>query len=402
MFVTRRLFDEDSHLYDFTASVLTCEPGRTDGTYLVTLDRTAFFPEGGGQAADPGVLGGANVLDVRVDKAGLITHTVDAPLPVGTAVDGHLDRAVREERMQCHSGEHVVSGIIHRRFGFSNVGFHLGEDDVTLDFDGVLDRAQLDEIEDEANRIIRASVPVTAYYPSPDELAAMTYRSKLDLTEDVRIVRIGGGIGGDGEVYDTCACCAPHVRHTGEIGLVKLLDFIHYKGGIRIHMAAGVRALHDYRARYTAVSAIAAAMSVKQAEVLTGFDRLSAQVEKDKAVITSLRRELQDLKIAALPGTTGSLCLFEDEADALTMRQLLNRAVHKCGGICGVFVGNDQSGYAYVIGRAREDVDLRQYAASVRAALNAKGGGSSEMLQGRAAASRAVIQDFFDNLTLTL
>ena len=392
MFVTRRLFDEDSHLYDFSAVVLTCEPGKAPGTYDVTLDRTAFFPEGGGQAADPGMLGGASVLDVRVDRQGLITHTVDALLPVGETVDGHLDRAVREERMQCHSGEHIVSGIIHRRYGFDNVGFHLGADDVTLDFNGVLDRAQLDEIEDEANRIVRASVPIRAYYPSPDELAGMTYRSKLDLVEDVRIVRIGEG----DEVYDTCACCAPHVRQTGEIGLIKLLDFIHYKGGIRIHMAAGVRALRDYRERYTAVARISAAMSVKQSEVLTGFERLSAQVEADKTLITSLRRELQDLKIAALPATDGSLCLFEDESDALTMRQLLNRAVRKCGGICGVFSGDDLTGYTYVIGRSRDDLDLRQYAADIRTALSAKGGGSSEMLQGRASAPRSVIQAYFD------
>ena len=396
MFVTRRLFDEDSHLFDFSAVVLTCEPGKTVGTWLVTLDKTAFFPEGGGQTADPGVLGGAHVLDVRVDKAGLITHTVDAPLSVEAVVDGHLDREIRMERMQCHSGEHIVSGILHRRYGFANVGFHLGADDVTLDFDGVLDRAQLDEVEDEANRIVRACVPVTAYYPSPEELAVMPYRSKLDLTEDVRIVRVGEG----DEVYDTCACCAPHVRNTGEIGVIKLLDFIRYKGGIRIHMAAGVRALRDYRARYAAVSVIAAAMSVKQSDVLTGFERMSAQVEADKAVITSLRRELQDMKIAALPETAGSLCLFEDEADALTMRQLLNRAVRKCGGICGVFAGNDQSGYAYVIGRAREDIDLCQYASAVRSALCAKGGGSSEMLQGRAAASRAVIKHYFDIFAL--
>lgn len=395
MFITRRLFDEDSHLFDFSASVLTCTPGKTAGTYDVTLDRTAFFPEGGGQGFDPGTLGGAHVLDVQSDKQGLITHTVDAPLTVGMTVEGHLDAAVRTERMQCHSAEHIVSGIIHRRFGYDNVGFHLGGDDVTLDFNGLLDRAQLDEIEDEANRIIRACVPIVTGYPAADILAGLTYRSKLDLTEDVRIVRVGEA----GE-YDVCACCAPHVKQTGEIGLVKLLDFIHYKGGVRIHLTAGVRALRDYRERYTATARIAAAMSVRQSDVLSGFERMSAQVEEDKTVITGLRRELQNLKIDALTATDGNLVLFEDGADALAMRQLLNRAVGKCGGICGVFSGSDAAGYTYVIGRARADIDLRQYANAIRSSLNAKGGGSAEMLQGRTAADRDTIQRFFDNLTI--
>lgn len=395
MFITRRLFDEDSHLFDFSASVLTCVPGRDAGTYAVTLDRTAFFPEGGGQGFDPGTLGGAHVLDVQSDKQGLITHTVDAPLTVGSTVEGHLDAAVRTERMQCHSAEHIVSGIIHRRFGYDNVGFHLGGDDVTLDFNGLLDRAQLDEIEDEANRIVRACVPIVTGYPAADILAGLTYRSKLDLTEDVRIVRVGEA----GE-YDICACCAPHVKQTGEIGLVKLLEFIHYKGGVRIHLSAGIRALRDYRERYTATARIAAAMSVRQSEVLSGFERMSAQVEADKTVIAGLRRELQNLKIAALPATDGNLVLFEDGADALAMRQLLNRAVDKCGGICGVFSGSDAAGYTYVIGRARADIDLRQYANAIRSSLNAKGGGSAEMLQGRTGADRETIQRFFDNLTI--
>jgi alanyl-tRNA synthetase len=198
-----------------------------------------------------------------------------------------LDTAVRFARMQNHSGEHIISGIVHRLYGYKNVGFHLGDrndtPDVTLDFDGVLTREQLNEIEDEANAIVTACLPIKAYYPAPEALSAMSYRAKLDLTEGVRIVQIGA----DEDVKDLCACCAPHVDNTGEIGLIKLLDFIHYKGGVRIHMLCGPWALRDYRNRYAAVASMAAAMSVKQEDVTLGFETLD-RYEGDHAFMGDL------------------------------------------------------------------------------------------------------------------
>ena len=223
MRATARLFDADSHLFVFDATVLSCEP-LAGGEYAVILDKTAFFPEGGGQDADRGTLGGVLVRDVQVSADGVICHTLPAPLSPGAVVRGEVDAAVRLERMQCHSGEHLVSGAVYAQYGFHNVGFHLGDEDVTLDFDGVLTREQLNGIEDTVNRYIRACLPVLAFYPAPEELATLQYRAKLALTENVRIVEIG-----DGDLLcDRCACCAPHVRNTGEIGLIKLLDCIHY------------------------------------------------------------------------------------------------------------------------------------------------------------------------------
>jgi alanyl-tRNA synthetase len=228
---TTRLFDQNSHLHTFTAAVLSAEAGKTPETLSVILDATAFFPEGGGQYPDKGFLAGCPVTDVQ-EKNGVITHTVSlshlngAPHPFakGATVTGELDAATRFARMQNHSGEHIISGIVHRLYGYKNVGFHLGDGDVTLDFNGVLTRDQLDAIEDEANAIVAANLPVTAYYPDPAELATLTYRAKLELTEGVRIVRIGT----QDAPKDLCACCAPHVDCTGEIGIIKLLDFIHY------------------------------------------------------------------------------------------------------------------------------------------------------------------------------
>ncbi len=391
---TIRLFDRDSHMYTFHAAVLACEPGMTADTLCVVLDATAFFPEGGGQYADPGTLAGCPVLDVQ-ETGGVIVHTVratdTAAFAPGTTVEGVLDGATRLVRMQNHTAEHIVSGIVHRRFGLTNVGFHLGDGDVTLDFNGVLTRAQLDDVEDEANRLICACLPVRATYPAPDALAAMPYRAKLDLTERVRIVEIGD----PQSPADRCACCAPHVTNTGEIGLVKLLDFLHYKGGVRIHMRAGVWALADYRRRYTDTAAIAAALSVKQEEVSAGFDRLLADVEEKKRTIATLRGKVQALTVAAIQPTDGSLCYFDEGLEAIEMRRLLNELKVKCTRLCGVFVGNDTDGYRFVIGRGDTSIDLKAQAKDIGAALLASGGGSSEMQQGKAAATRSIIEDYF-------
>ncbi len=399
---TIRLFDQDSHLYTFTATVLESRAGKSPETLDVVLDATAFFPEGGGQYADRGTLAGLPVLDVQ-ESAGIITHTVSLaplngethPFPQGTTVTGNLDTAVRLARMQNHTGEHIVSGIVHRLYGYKNVGFHLGDregnPDVTLDFDGVLTRDQLDAIEDEANAIVAACLPVRAWYPAPEELSAMAYRAKLDLTEGVRMVQIGT----DEDVKDRCACCAPHVNTTGEIGVIKLLDFIHYKGGVRIHMLCGPWALRDYRRRYTAVAAMAAAMSVKQEDVVIGFERREAEMEEKKRAIATLRAKLEELTVAAIIPTEGSLCLFDEGLEAIEMRRLLNRAVEKCGRFCGVFTGNDETGYRYVIGRGNTDLDLKKHVKEINAALSARGGGSSEMLQGSCTAKRAEIEAYF-------
>lgn len=393
---TRRLFDENSHLYDFTATVLSVTPA-AEGALSVVLDATAFFPEGGGQSPDTGTLGGCAVTDVQ-EKDGIIYHTVkaDTPFPaVGDTVEGHLERDVRFRKMQNHSGEHIISGIVHRLYGYANVGFHLGHGDVTLDFDGVLTREQLNAIEDEANRIVAACLPVVAYYPTPEVLSTLTYRAKLDLTENVRMVEIGQG----DSMMDRCACCAPHVVSTGEIGGIKLLDFIHYKGGVRIHMLCGLDALEDYRRRYTDVALLASRLSVKQNDLVAGFDRLAAEIEEKKQVIFDLRQKIQEMTLASLPETEGSLCLFEETGDANAMRRLLNEAVKKCQKLCGVFSGGDEGGYRYVIGRGDAAMDLKQYGKEISAALNAKGGGSSEMLQGRASATRAEIEAFFENFS---
>lgn len=381
---TIKLYDADSHLYDFDASVISCE--KTDKGFAIVLDKTAFFPEGGGQPADEGTLNGIAVTDVQI-KDGVITHTTAEEIPAGSAVKGAVDSEIRFRRMQNHSGEHIVSGLIHKLFGYNNVGFHMGSEDVTLDLDGVLTREDLDKIEMLANRAVYENVNVRAEYPSPEVLKDLDYRSKLDLTENVRIVTIEG--------YDVCACCAPHVNKTGEIGIIKLLDFLKYKGGVRIHMLCGFDALEDYNRRYKNVAAISAKLSAKQAEVYEAVERLSAELSAEKQAAGELKRQLVAMKIAALEPTDGNMVLVEKDMDMLNLRNLVNEAVQLCGGICAAFSGSDENGYNYII--ASKNVPLRAEAKAINAALNGRGGGKDEMIQGSAKASEAEIRAYFLN-----
>lgn len=381
--MTIKLYDQDSHCRAFSARVLTCQAAG-EGRWQVTLDQTAFFPEGGGQPADQGTLGGAAVLDVQ-EVGDAIVHTTDAPLSPEDTVQGELDWALRFGRMQCHSGEHVISGLAHSLYGCTNVGFHMGEDAVILDFDKELSPAQLREIEDRANAIITENRPVTAVYPDPDTLAGLDYRSKLDLTENVRIVTIEG--------CDVCACCAPHVKHTGEIGLVKLLDAMRHRGGIRIWMAAGKLALRDYQVKQENIAAISAALSVQQPQAAQGVQRILGEMEGLKEALKAARQALVLEKARSLPETEGNLCLFQEDLDAGSLRALANAGMEKCSGICAVFTGSDQAGYRYVMGS--RTVDLRAQAKAINAALGGKGGGQPTMIQGSVTAGREAILAYF-------
>jgi len=385
---TEKLYETDSHCREFTARVLRREKG--DAGWEIVLDRTAFFPEGGGQLWDTGTLNGIAVRNVQ-EKDGEIVHFTDAPLEEGSTVTGKLDWEQRFERMQGHSGEHIVSGLIHTRYGLENVGFHLGSEDITLDFNGSLSREQLDSIEEEANRAVWLNLPVLAEYPSPEVLESLDYRSKLALTENVRIVTIPG--------YDACACCAPHVRSTGEIGLIKLLDCIRYKGGVRIHMLCGQRALADYRSKYTQSSAIAVRLSAKTNEIDAAVARLEEELSARKQEIASLKKELVGLSAAALPPTEGNLVLFNRMQDKSLLRDFANAALPRCKGICAVFLGDDSSGWQYVLTCA--GTDLRPYGKAFNAALAGKGGGSAEMITGSVKAVRAEIETYLQENPVT-
>ncbi len=378
--MTEKLYELNSYCRSFTATVLECNPHKEG--YAVRLDRTVFFPEGGGQAADPGLLGGVPVTDVQIVD-GEVWHFTASPLTVGETVEGVLDWDVRFARMQHHTAEHIVCGIAHRWHGLENVGFHLGSEDVTLDLNGELTRQQIDAIEDEANRVVWQNVTVTPSLPTAEELATATYRSKKELEGAVRLITIDG--------VDCCACCAPHVGHTGEIGVIKLLDFIRYKGGVRIHLLCGKAALTDYRHRYAQSAEISAKLSVKQKDLTPAVDRLMAEKDGYKLALREANRRLADAMVAAVEPTDKPVFFIGSDWDTDTLRRMVNGLTARCTGLCAAYTGTDGA-YTYVLGGTDT---LKEAAAEMNAALSGRGGGDDRQVQGRVQATAAQITAYW-------
>ncbi len=370
---TERLYYIDSHLFDFEATVLDCR--ETEKGWALILDRTAFFPEGGGQQADTGFIGTVPVRDVQ-EQGGEILHFCGEALPVGAHLPCRVEREQRLVRMQNHSGEHIVSGLAHKLYGCENVGFHMGEDCMTIDFDRELSWQQLMEIETLANEAVRDNLPVLCSFPEGEALEKLEYRSKLELTENVRIVEIPG--------IDRCACCAPHVERTGEIGLIKILDAERHRGGVRLSLCCGMLALRDYRVKQENIAAISQALSAKRHETAGAVSRLLAEQQKGKERIAALSMELARLKAERCPATEGNLLVFDDVLDEVALRELVNLLMEKCGGIAAAFSGSDETGYRYIMGSRR--VDLRRCAKEINRLIDGRGGGKPQMIQGSAAA----------------
>ncbi|MBP5292607.1 MAG: hypothetical protein J6023_00590 [Clostridia bacterium] len=379
---THKLYDQDSHLYTFTARVESCE--KTDHGFALVLDRTAFFPEGGGQESDTGTLNGIRVRDVRI-RDGIIFHDIDQSIPEGTEVIGIIEESVRFARMQMHSAEHILSGLAFKFFGCDNVGFHLTDKWCTIDWNRVLTREQLDQLETEANRIVAANLDVTARYPSPEELEKIAYRSKIELTEDVRLVCIPD--------VDVCACCAPHVNKTGEIGIIKILDFQHYKGGVRVFMVAGSAALEDYRLRYENAYAVSGLLSAPQ-DKITQAVQLHLQSEAElKMENNVLRKKIAELLTNDLLNRENAgpvLCLVLPFCEMNTLRSSVNELTQKTGKpVCGLCQNPDGS-YAFIIGHPKGG--LKALLPDIMKQLKGKGGGSDVMVQGTIASTPDVCE----------
>jgi len=380
--MTHKLYYDDAYIKEFTAKVT--EVTEDEGVYKIVLEKTAFFPEEGGQFSDSGTIGGVKVLDVK-EADGIIYHFLEKPFSVGEEVDCVLDFEERFEKMQCHTAEHLLCGIIHRIYGFENVGFHLGKDDVTFDVDEVLSKEELDKVEELANRAVFENVRVIAYMPSPDVLPTLEYRSKLELTENVRIVEIEG--------YDSCACCAPHVKTTGEIGLIKLLEFHKHRGGTRIHFQAGIRALYDYRRKYASVKAVSALTSTPQEEVSDAVEKLVGDLDLARGEIKALKLSIAKLKAIGFECVKGNAVAVLEDMSYEELREFSNHAVKKVGGILVALSGNDGD-YKYII--SSESVDLRAMAKEINKALCGRGGGRPEMIQGSFASGIEEIRAFFE------
>lgn len=379
--MTEKLYYEDAYIKDFTAKVLSCE--KNGDIYDAVLDKTAFFPEEGGQYSDKGTLGGANVTDVK-EINGIIHHYIDSPISVGAEISGSIDFDERYEKMQCHSGEHILSGIIYSLFSLDNVGFHLGAEDVTMDINAPLTREELDRVEKLANEVIYKNVEITSEFPSPTELCNMEYRSKLELTENVRIVRIGE--------YDACACCAPHVKRTGEIGLIKILDFAKLRGGIRIHITAGRRAMQIFRDYYESMQSVSSMLSVPKSDISSGVKKLLDDFAAEKAAHSAYRISIMEREAEAFSEVKENCVLRFDNASVDELIAFSNIALSKVRGILVLLSGCDGS-YKYVI--SSNTLDLKSKAQDINKSLLGRGGGRSNMLQGSFACDFEAVKRYF-------
>ena len=391
--MTEQLYYQDSYIKDFEAVVLSCIPNGNH--FEAVLDRTAFFPEGGGQCADTGVLHIENreiqVFDVQ-ERNGEIIHFIDKEILPGQTVIGELDFQERFSKMQQHTGEHIISGIVHRRFGYENVGFHLGKEEVTMDYDGPLTPEELRSIEYEANQVVAENREIRAYFPGTEELEKIPYRSKKELQGKIRIVEI--------QDCDICACCAPHVKTTGNVGLIKITNAIRYKGGMRLWITCGMRALEDYNQKEASVVQISNMLSAKQQEVTDAVKRLTEEIQQLKEKAAKMQERLvmgylESEKVVLKENPNANLLLFEKELDAMAMRNFVNAGMELTKGVCGAFVGDEKQGFRYVLGSSG---DIREIGKKLTAAFQGKGGGKPPMIQGSLVGEEEKIREFLEKV----
>ena len=378
---TRKLYYEDVYIKEFIARVLECRECKKG--YEIVLDQTAFYPEGGGQPCDLGTLDTVEVLDVQ-EKAGEIIHYTKEAIEPGKEVTGKIDWDRRFDLMQQHSGEHIVSGLVHEAYGYNNVGFHMGSDVITVDLSGMLNEAQLAEIEAETNRKIWENSPVEIIYPEREELDKLDYRSKKELTGQVRLVRFPGS--------DLCACCGTHVTHTGEIGAVKLLTVENFHEGIRLTMICGKRVMDYLNMVNDQNRQISVQLSAKIGETAAAVARLQDENFRLKGQLSHMFNELCTAEAQKWEGA-GSVLLFYDGLEADQVRRMTDAVMQKCSGCCAVFSSNGDGSYKYAIGELNGD--LRQFTKEMNAALNGRGGGKPFFVQGSVKASEEEIRQFF-------
>ena len=377
---TKKLYYEDSHLKEFTATVTGCEAVK--GGFAVTLDATAFYPTGGGQECDLGTLGVANVVDVK-ERGEEIIHLCDAPLEVGTVVTGCIDWERRFDHMQQHSGEHLVMGQIYKKFGYHNIGFHMGEHLVTIDLDGPVTWEELLEIENTVNAQIWANLPVKCWYPSPEELPGVNYRTKKALPWPVRIVEF---------MYaDVCACCGTHVKYTGEIGMVKFVSCIKFKEGVRIELASGKRALKLLQGIFEQNRQVSQTFSAKILETGAAAQKFNEMLVQEKYRTVGLQRKIFAAIADNYCGQQQALH-FEADLQPGQVRELADAIAEKAETAI-VLSGNDETGYAICI--ISKTADTRQLGKAVNDRLCGRGGGKPGAYQGSVKATRGQIEDFF-------
>lgn len=379
---TGRLYYENVYIKEFDAKVLKCREG--ENGYEIILDESAFYPEGGGQPCDTGSLGEAEVKDVQ-EKDGELIHYTDKALEEGDTVHGKINWERRFDLMQQHSGEHMVSGLVHEKYGYNNVGFHMGSDVITIDFSGVLNEEQLQEIEDRVNQKIWENAPVQITYPSESELENIPYRSKKELTGQVRIVEFPG--------TDICACCGTHVAYTGEIGAVKFLSVVKFRQGVRVEMISGKRVIDYFSKIAKENSKVSVLLSAKPQETSKAVERLQEENFRLKGKIFDMEAEIFKAEAEKWAGA-GSVLIFKKNMESDSVRKLTDAVMQTCCGCCAVFSDNGDGTYKYAMGE--KDGNLREFTKEMNQVLNGRGGGKPFFVQGSVSSSEEEIRKFFE------
>ena len=383
---TQKLYYQDPYLREFPATVLSCETAGE--VWKVVLDQTAFYPEGGGQPADHGVLktaGGEIAVTGVHEKNGAVVHTCAAPAEPGAVVTGVLDWARRFDHMQQHSGEHILSGILCRLYDCDNVGFHLGAEAVTIDYNADITWEQALEAERLANEAIWADRETEIFYPSPQELAALDYRSKKELTGQVRIVEFPEA--------DRCACCGTHVERAGQAGLVKVLSCQKFREGVRMEILCGARALRYLSTAYDQARAVGRRLSVKPLEIQEAVERLEEELSAAKERMADLE-QTAFAALAAGQAGRGDVVLFQSPMRPDSLRRLADAVGKSCGGLAAVFSGEGAK-WSYALVRG-DGGDIAPLVKELNETLHGRGGGRNGFAQGSVTAAREEIERFFE------
>lgn len=377
------LFYRDEYAREFDAEVISCQKGKKG--YEVVLSDTAFYPEGGGQPADRGTLGQVNVLDVK-RRNGEILHITDAPLEPGMTVHGVLDWERRFDHMQQHSGEHILSGMVHAQFGYDNVGFHMNDEVVTVDFNGPITWEEAMELEDKVNAYIWTDAESRELYPSEEELKAMDYRSKIELKGKVRLVEYPGA--------DLCACCGTHVAHTGEIGLMKILSVSRHKDGVRMEMLFGGRAMKDYDRKHLLNTEFSCRLSAKPYETGEALQRVLDEMNAMKFRMQAMNERYYAMRATSIPVGEPVIFFNEPGMSMVEIRKFCDYLISKGKVKTAMIISpKDKESVNYVMGSA--DLNMRDVGKLLNEELHGRGGGRPEMVQGSFQAEADAVEQAF-------
>ena len=377
------LFYRDDYAREFDAEVISCQKGKKG--YEVVLSDTDFYPEGGGQPADRGTLGQVNVLDVK-RRNGEILHITDAPLEPGMTVHGVLDWERRFDHMQQHSGEHILSGMVHAQFGYDNVGFHMNDEVVTVDFNGPITWEEAMELEDKVNAYIWTDAESRELYPSEEELKAMDYRSKIELKGKVRLVEYPGA--------DLCACCGTHVAHTGEIGLMKILSVSRHKDGVRMEMLFGGRAMKDYDRKHLLNTEFSCRLSAKPYETGEALQRVLDEMNAMKFRMQAMNERYYAMRATSIPVGEPVIFFNEPGMSMVEIRKFCDYLISTGKVKTAMIISpKDKESVNYVMGSA--DLNMRDVGKLLNEELHGRGGGRPEMVQGSFQAEAEAVEQAF-------